>query len=534
MMKQLSLVLALSLGAVSLALFAADEPADTARPEPPPPVVEAPPVPAEEKPATPAAAVEDKPAKPAAAAEPDWYAVKPRAFSVTATLSGVFESQHMERVELSPEEWQTFKIVEVAPLGVRISEGDILIRFETDKIDRAIADAELSLQLAELNLAQNQHELASLEKTTPIDLASAERSYERAQQDHKRFVEIEFPQSLKAAELSLASSNQQLQYVQEELNQLRQMYKEDELTEQTEEIILKRQVWAVERAQFNQEQGRNNYEEATTLTLPRRKLDAEVSLERAELNWEKSKATLPLALELKRKGVERMVSDVQQAKQKLERLRADRAMMELRSPIEGIVYYGECVNGKWPSLASLSQSLRPGGNAKAGMTLFTVVTPRPLMVRSSVIERQLVRAPIGAAVKVTPTAFGNRVLTGAIRSVSPVPVSESGSHEVLIEVAGGQEAMEGLVPGMTCQVKVDAYRSDDALTVPAAALESDDAGQWRVKVRGEDGRAVERAVKLGWRGDDEVEVIEGLKAGDQVHPSPGKKADKSDGDDAKK
>lgn len=499
-----TLILAVMLGVVSLALMGADEAA------PPPQVA-----------ADADAAAPQEPGKKAAkpAAEPDWHAVKPKAFSVTATLSGVFESQQMERVELTPEEWQGFKIAEVAPLGVRVSKGDLLIRFETDKIDRALADAELGLQLAELNLAQNRHELATLEKTTPLDLASAEQAYDRAREDHQRFVQIEFPLSLKAAEMSLATSDQQLAYANEELKQLEQMYREDELTEETEEIILKRQKWSVERAQFGLEQAKDRFEETTKLSLPRRRIDAEVSLERAGLNWQKAKATLPLALELKRKGVEKMHNDLQQAREKLERLREDRKLMELRSPIEGIVYYGECVNGKWPALASLNQSLRPGGSVKAGTTLFTVVKPQPLLVRSSVPERQLTRAPIGASAKVTPTAFATRVLMGAIRSVSPVPISDNGSHEVLVEIEGEQD---GLVAGMSCEVKVEAYQKDDALTVPAAALESDNTGRWHVKVRGEDGTAVKRAVSLGWRGDDEVEVLEGLKAGDQVHPSPNK------------
>ena len=37
-----------------------------------------------------------------------------------------------------------------------------------------------------------------------------------------------------------------------------------------------------------------------------------------------------------------------------------------------------------------------------------------------------------------------------------------------------------------------------------------------------DGRAKHQAVKLGLRGGGKVEVLDGLKAGDQVFPSTGK------------
>ena len=81
-------------------------------------------------------------------------------------------------------------------------------------------------------------------------LKTAEVAYNRARDDHKYYVEIERPLQEESTKRSLQSSERYLESATEELNQLLKMYKEDDLTEETEEIILKRQRYAVESAEF--------------------------------------------------------------------------------------------------------------------------------------------------------------------------------------------------------------------------------------------------------------------------------------------
>ena len=54
--------------------------------------------------------------------------------------------------------------------------------------------------------------------------------------------------------MSLKSSEQYLAYAAEELNQLKKMYEADDLTEETEEIILQRAQYQYERAKFSMKQ----------------------------------------------------------------------------------------------------------------------------------------------------------------------------------------------------------------------------------------------------------------------------------------
>jgi multidrug efflux pump subunit AcrA (membrane-fusion protein) len=56
----------------------------------------------------------------------------------------------------------------------------------------------------------------------------------------------------------------------------------------------------------------------------------------------------------------------------------------------------------------------------------------------------------------------------------------------------------------------------DALVVPAAAVVTAADGSTAVMVAGSDGKAHQKAVKLGIRQDDDVQILEGVHEGDRV------------------
>ena len=73
-----------------------------------------------------------------------------------------------------------------------------------------------------------------------MDLVAAERSRRIAKEDLAQMLEVELPTARKAVDFSLQMSADSLAYEKEELRQLEKMYKADDLTEETEEIVLRR------------------------------------------------------------------------------------------------------------------------------------------------------------------------------------------------------------------------------------------------------------------------------------------------------
>jgi multidrug efflux pump subunit AcrA (membrane-fusion protein) len=73
-----------------------------------------------------------------------------------------------------------------------------------------------------------------------------------------------------------------------------------------------------------------------------------------------------------------------------------------------------------------------------------------------------------------------------------------------------------LKPGTTVQVSINAEVLEGVILVPATALLSAEQGGDKVMVVGNDSLAHERKVVVGVRRTDQVQVISGLKEGEQV------------------
>jgi HlyD family secretion protein len=91
--------------------------------------------------------------------------------------------------------------------------------------------------------------------------------------------------------------------------------------------------------------------------------------------------------------------------------------------------------------------------------------------------------------------------------------------EVKLDVAAPPDFLR---QDMTVSVDIEVARRTDALTLALAAIRDGSGAEPWVMIL-DNGRAQRRPVKLGVRGDSRVEILEGLREGDQVLPAIGVK-----------
>ena len=449
-------------------------------------------------------------------AKPATHTVKQEPLKIEVSLKGVFEAESMTEMVLRPDAWTTLKVLEAVEHGTRVKRGDVLVKLDLKAIDEAIADQRTSLHLAELALEQAEESLRMLEATTPLDLTAAERAGRIAEEDLARFLEVDRPMNEKSARFMLEGAQHSLDYEMEELRQLEKMYKADDLTEETEEIILKRQRHAVKRAEFSLEMAKIRCQQALETGLPRDEESIQDSTLRQQLARERAEATLPMALGKQQLELEKLKVEQARGEEKLEKLLADRAAMAVTAPADGIVYYGRCVRGKWTGAASVAEKLRRGGSILANEVFMTIVKPRPMVLRATVPEKDLHWIRPGLKGTGRPAAFPDVRLAVAVAEVDPIPSSD-GSFEARIRVSLKKQA-EALMPGMECSVELVPYLNKEALTVPATALGTDPLDDqkhyvWRVIKAG---KQKKQRVVIGKKTDDRVEILKGLSEGDDV------------------
>ena len=179
-------------------------------------------------------------ADPPAVAKDATHEVKRERLKIEVNLSGVFESDQMWPISLRPESWSAFTVVKAVPHGKKVQKGETLVQLDMSKIDEQLQDLEGTMQTNRLTLQLAESALELFKKTLPMDLESAARSKRISDEDLNYFLKVGRAFSEASAEFSLKNSQQSLEYAEEELKQLEKMYNADDLTEETEEIILKR------------------------------------------------------------------------------------------------------------------------------------------------------------------------------------------------------------------------------------------------------------------------------------------------------
>jgi RND family efflux transporter MFP subunit len=97
--------------------------------------------------------------------------------------------------------------------------------------------------------------------------------------------------------------------------------------------------------------------------------------------------------------------------------------------------------------------------------------------------------------------------------ISPALDPNSTTVEVWVQ---GKNPEQRLKPGTSVQLSILARTIPDALVIPAASLLTAEDGTTSVMLAGADNRAHQKVVKVGVRQGDDVQITEGVQAGDHV------------------
>ncbi len=156
--------------------------------------------------------------------------------------------------------------------------------------------------------------------------------------------------------------------------------------------------------------------------------------------------------------------------------------------------------------------VQAGDLATVRAALLEMFDPNSLVVRFAVPEKQSTRLGHGAAATIRLDAYPERSFTGSISRIYPALDTTTRTRTVEMSLTS---APEDLVPGMFARVELAVREVEGATIVPASAVLTVGDGQEIVFVLS-DGKAVRRKVRLGIEQDREVQVTEGVEAGEMV------------------
>ena len=161
----------------------------------------------------------------------------------------------------------------------------------------------------------------------------------------------------------------------------------------------------------------------------------------------------------------------------------------------------------------LSVNIKPGDTLFKGTSILSLSDPKSLEVKANITEEDYPLLAPGMDVELFFDAIPEAIVRGKVDRI--VPKRIEGDRPLYNIYISLEEVPTGLVDGMTADAAITIANRDDVLCLPRSVVRASGTDSTVVKVW--NGLTTEsHDVELGLRGDTTIEIVSGLKEGDQV------------------
>jgi HlyD family secretion protein len=224
--------------------------------------------------------------------------------------------------------------------------------------------------------------------------------------------------------------------------------------------------------------------------------DAKVALVQAQSQYATAERHVEAFQKVsEREQVKSSQAQLEAAKAHYGSAQAQLSYAELHSPISGVI---------------ADRAVYPGEMANSGSAVISVVDISQVIARANIPVKEAAAIQTGRPAVISGTSGD---VPGKVTVVSPAVDPSTTTVEVWVQAKNPGERLK---PGTTVQVSVNAEVLQGVILVPVAALLSAEQGGEKVMAVGADLLAHERKVEVGVRHADQVQIIKGIKEGEQV------------------
>ncbi len=376
--------------------------------------------------------------------------------------------------------------------GDRVRSGEVLAELRTAEYRARVQEAESNLGQA---LAGEQDSLAG------VDLARAQTRQARAQVEQARASELqsraqvrELEAVLQAARAQEGEARAQLQKSQADWERAQQLMAADSLT---------RPDFDTARASYEVARGKLREAEEQVRQRAAQLLKARTEVRAAGARVEQALGQVDASLAQEGRaqaGVLSSRSRIHGARSNVEQANVQLGDVYLKAPMDGII---------------LNRAVEVGAQVAPGTVGFELADTHHVLVTFGVPDILVKQLKLGQTLALQCEALPGTRFQGQVRTISPEADPQSRVYKVEVRVPNQKDELK---VGMIANLDLGGPQPNRAvLTVPLGALQPSKKtpGGYQVFcVEGERARAVE--VKVGKPQGDQMEVTEGLKAGDSV------------------
>ena len=346
--------------------------------------------------------------------------------------------KNTKSISFSPKGTSDIFLLGIMPQGSSVKKGESVAQADFRILDNSIEDYERAIKSKNLEVLKLRSALALQKYQTALT---------RTEEDQKDFLEKRKARMLAEEEERVNKALRHMSYKQEELNQLTKMYKDDQVAEETEEIILKRLKNELGESEFAVQGAKLVAELAKLRNIHRLGEDYATAVKEKQMDLEQARKQADFDLEQKKIALTEAEVSLRRLQNKYNELKADREMASFKAPENGILLYGGYVADKWVAIP-VAEKLKPGGKLGAFDKIATIVPPDSELIVQATLPDSTATPKVGETVVIKIT---NMQIPGVITEASPIPGAD-GKRRIIITPK--VPASQIFAPGLPVQVTI--------------------------------------------------------------------------------
>jgi multidrug efflux pump subunit AcrA (membrane-fusion protein) len=439
------------------------------------------------------------------------FKVKKGELPITLTENGTLVAKESQKIV--PEFRGRGKIISLIEEGKVVAEGDELCKFDTTELQQQVDQVQLDIAKAEADLAASKTELEIQEKQNAQDLKKAQIAVEKAEKDKQRYIEGDAPQDRRKLEITIKETTTTYEKAKKKYEDDKTLFEKDFINKSERD----QDEQDKERAEVSLESAKVAMDIYEKFILPMTTRDKDVAVEDAGLGLETATKRAESKLRQMQVAQEQNQKRLDKMKQQLKERQDELAKMVLKAPCPGIVIYGDPRYGWWDQ-----NNFKVGGEIWGGNTLFTIPDLRVMQVKVQIHEADINKIKTDMNANVTMDTYDGLNLKGKVTKIAAIAAGSGNPYggdqqevkkfdvEITLE---GTTAVE-LKPGISAKAEVMIDTRKDTLYVPLQCVFLEAGKQWCYAVVANVPN--KREVKPGLSNDTYLEILEGLKEGEEV------------------
>lgn len=144
---------------------------------------------------------------------------------------------------------------------------------------------------------------------------------------------------------------------------------------------------------------------------------------------------------------------------------------------------------------------------------FQILSKSQPLIKVDIYEKEVTRINTGNLVEISFPSFEGKIFFGKISSISKTEKIKDGIVYFEVKITP-EDLPEGVLSGMTCDLKIIVNRKEGVLVLPREILKKKEGKYFVEVLEGE--KKIEKEVEPGIFGEDLVEVLSGVSEGEKV------------------